>query len=189
MFRAIVLIVFTLYPGCAQTSMCPLFTKLPLQSEGERLMEYLREATGHTTACDVEALLRIESLSVGGRGDKSWIQVLVGYLGLKQPQPVVAGGGYRPYPAASALVVIGEPAIPALLKVVGSGGSNSVERANAIDAVTVIRSGEKGVRTLWEAGRTADDPTAAARLVEAAREASKHCQGTDRPKCEAILTQ
>jgi len=186
MFPAMLLVLVAALPAFAQTPKCQMFAKLPAKSESTRLIEYLRGTTGHTEACDLAALLRMDSLAVGGRFDPSWIDVLISYLDFKQPQPVVLGGGYYPYPAATALRELGEPAVPALLKVVADANASTVARANATDSISSILRGPKGIRTLVEASRTATDPGAAERLLDAAREASKFC-ASEKAACEAVL--
>jgi hypothetical protein len=77
------------------------------------------------------------------------------------------------YPAIYALVEIGRPTLPALVEVIETNGSQSVESTNARYAVReILRAAKQDPRQfLDEAARKAPSPEARQRLVKAAETA------------------
>jgi len=90
------------------------------------------------------------------------------------------------YPALGALIGIGEPAVPALIRVIAVASEGEVTRKNAIDALmTIYRENPvMGVRALENAAVNEPDPSAAQQLrvgVEEAR--ALGCRGSA-PACK-----
>ncbi|MGD0693792.1 MAG: hypothetical protein ABSB82_02965 [Terriglobia bacterium] len=74
------------------------------------------------------------------------------------------------YPAVSALIEIGQPSVPAMVKVIEAHESSSLESQNAL---WVIRSlfqynGKEGIDYLKEAAKHSSSPRGAQRLTDAA---------------------
>ena len=190
MSRILSVLLLTALPLLARAPECHLFEKIPAQLEGPRLVEYLSATEGHTNACVQYAILRLGALKYVGA-----IDVLVTYLDFTQPLPpfpqaVVSNGGDRPFPAATALMEIGKPALPALLKVAGKAGTSEMARKHAIDRVMGIFNNDAGgIAAFMKASRAAADPDVAARLAAAAKEAFRFCAPTEKPACAAILSE
>jgi hypothetical protein len=74
------------------------------------------------------------------------------------------------YPAAGALMEIGRPCLPAVVKVVAQNASDSLESRNALEIVRVLFRYDLagGVDYLNEAAEKASSPEAAKRLRKAA---------------------
>jgi hypothetical protein len=85
-----------------------------------------------------------------------------------------------PYPASSALIIIGRPVLPTLVETIARPETSEIARNNAIWIMLMICSRQdlpEAVRLLKRAGRGVEDPEASRRLLEAARKASELCKG------------
>lgn len=88
---------------------------------------------------------------------------------INEIQPITPGNRY---PATSALAQIGEPALPALVKVLAEHESNSVASKNSAYAIlTIFRENPtQGSQYLKRAAARASTPEAAERILQVARE-------------------
>lgn len=82
------------------------------------------------------------------------------------------------YPARSALFLIGEPSLPALIRVIEEHESNSLASENAIYTIMAIyrENPRAGIEYLREKATRASSPEAAQRLSEAAQKAEGRAQ-------------
>jgi len=87
---------------------------------------------------------------------------------INEIQPITPGNRY---PATSALAQIGEPALPALVKVLAVHEPNSVESKNSVYAIlTIFRENPtQGSQYLKRAAAKASTPEAAERILQVAR--------------------
>ena len=82
------------------------------------------------------------------------------------------------YPATSALFQIGQPALPALLKVIENDSVSSLNWQNALFTIRNIfrDNASEGVKYLSHAAQTSADKASAERLTEAAAELARPVQ-------------
>lgn len=114
-------------------------------------------------------------------------KTLVAYLDYRSPddlkgaRQMVVGRNADPYPAATALFMIGKPAVPDLIEAVAGSATSGVARSNAVLTVFVIYRDDisEAVRMLKRAAkaRESTDCEASQRLIDAARKTAGWCKG------------
>ena len=176
-------------PAYAQTSDCKLFSKStnPSMTEAPRLVSYLRESSGHSVACDLEALQRLRFLSNEPVPQKAlWVDVLARYLDFRRCTRECSGGlSESGFPAFDALQRIGEPASLAMIKIATDPNSTEIRRSLAISVVMwAAAPGAKGVKALADAARN----SSSAEVILAIRNSVHDCAAEEQAACEAALT-
>ncbi len=127
------------------------------------------------------------------------IEILADYLDFRRPprEEEKAGLALRLqvtgelYHAAGQLFLIGRPALPALIQVIGNGKSSVLAHENAVDTLMQIYRNEplEGVKFLLEQSTKAADVYIGIRLRQSASEAARLCGSTARPQCESLLSR
>ena len=123
------------------------------------------------------------------------IRIIVLYLDYRLPDE---GSKYHqatssnrdPYPASSALTMIGKPAVPELLEAIGRKGTSDTARLNAISTLFKIFSKDDlttPVRLLKSASEAADDGEISVRFRQAAQRAADECRGVVASRCREVL--
>lgn len=94
-----------------------------------------------------------------------------------------------PYPANTALFVVGKAAVPALIEVIGNPSTPAIARSNATWVIFLLFGTDRpeAVRTLKRAGEASDDAQASLRLFDAARNVAAMCTGPDANVCTDAL--
>ena len=140
----------------------------------ERLRQVIRdkEIQAQDPKQVVKAMLRLGELKA-----VEAIEDLIALLAFKYPKESrhgglgIGGGAFDGYGAKSALAKIGKPALPALVTVIATAESSSLESKNARGTVFSIFSGRlpEGVKYLRDQASRADSPIARERLTAAAQ--------------------
>ena len=165
------------HQASAQTSGCKLFSKSvkPHVTDAPALLGYLRANSGHTEGCDLEALTRLKLLfQQDVSGKTAWIEVFAQYM---EFAVACRACGHSLAPAFDALMWIGEPVVPAMLKIVVDPSSNERRREHALFLVMGNWRGAKGVQALADAARDSSN----ADVIKAVRGAVRSCAPEEKP--------
>ena len=175
------------HQASAQTSGCKLFSKSvkPHVTEAPGLLAYLRGKPGHTEMCDLEALKRLRILSKEDLPDKAeWVDVLAQYLDFALPCRECGISLHETgAPAFDALMWIGEPVVPTMLKIVVDPSSNEIRRGYALFLVMSNWRGVKGVQALADAARDSSN----AAVIKEVRSAVGYCPPEEKAACAAAV--
>ena len=121
------------------------------------------------------------------------MDVLVGLLDFRRPESVTEKAHlfdmHDKFPAVSALLSIGTPAVPALLARLQSGQATDVARSNGIHAVALIYRDDppQAVKAFVNAAANAKTQAEAVRLESCAKDAVNFCAKSWHDRCEAAL--
>jgi len=140
-----------------------------------------------TAFCSRAAFQLIENLP-----QEEAIPILIKYLGFKRPISNEVQHGLRsPYPAVDALAKVGLAAEPTLIDFIAQQeDDNSLQRANAVEALDLIRHGDvvPTIKLMRERSASLAGTPAANRLDSAAQFMLKtYCPGKLRQRCEQRL--
>jgi len=139
-----------------------------------------------TAFCSRAAFQLIENLP-----QEQAVPILVKYLGFTRPNSNEVQRLRSPYPAVDALAKVGLAAEPALIDFIAQQeDDNSLQRANAVEALDLIRHGDAvpAIKLMRERSASLAGTPAASRLDSAARYMlKKYCPGKFRQKCEERL--
>ncbi len=138
-----------------------------------------------TTFCSRAAFQLIENLP-----GKEAIPILIKYLNFRRPISTEPHGLRSPYPAVDALGKLGPDAEPALVDCVAQQDENSLQRANALEALAQIRHGDvlPTIKLMRDRSASLAGTPAAKHLDSAAQFLWHHyCSGRSQPLCEKEL--
>jgi HEAT repeat protein len=141
-----------------------------------------------TAFCSRSAFQVIENLP-----QEQAVPILIKYLGFRRPTSNEAHGLRSQYPAVDALAKLGLAAEPALIDFIArQEDDNSVQRANALEALGLLRRGDvvPTIKLLREHSAALAGTPPAARLDSAAKYLLKtFCPGKRLQKCEEGLQE
>jgi len=129
---------------------------------------------------------------IGNLPQEQAVPILIKYLGFMRPNSnEVQHGLPSPYPAVDALAKVGLAAEPALIDFIAQQeDDNSLKRANAVEALDLIRHGDAvpAIKLMRERSASLAGTPAASRLDSAANYMLKtYCPGKFRRRCEERL--
>lgn len=154
-------------------------------STPEAVVSALDHGDIETEDCSRIAFRRIEQLP----NDES-IPILIRHLGFQRPPSYAPHGLRSPYPAVDSLAKIGLPAEPLLIEFLGQNQNEvNIERANAIETLSLIRHGDvvTTIKLLRQRSAELAGTPASAHLEAAAQYMLKtYCRGK-RQWCEKQL--
>jgi hypothetical protein len=156
-------------------------------------LEYLhRNRSAQDAPCIAYATIQL-----GFGQDPDVIKTLVGLLDYRSPddlkgaRQMVVGQNADPYPASTALFMIGKPAVPDLLEAIAASATSHTARNNAVLTIFLIYREDisEAVRVLKRAAKAKEstDWEASQRLIDAARKTAGMCRLETRNTCMEAL--
>jgi HEAT repeat protein len=178
------------------TLFAALFSASPCVSQGCEELK-LASATDAVNALDRGEIRtafcsRAAFQLIGNLPPEQAVPILIKYLGFMRPKSnEVQHGLPSPYPAVDALAKVGLAAEPALIDFIAQQeDDSSLQRANAVDALDLIRHGDAvpTIKLMRERSAELAGTPAASRLDSAAHYMlRKYCPGKLRQHCEERL--
>jgi len=163
------------------------------QMSPEGLVNFLR--TSAKTADQQCVVKAIKGLGASRPKERATIELLIDLLDFREPQPELLrkhfSSSHEPFPAVSALLSVGTPALEPLIARLQSGRMTDTARENAIRLIFFLHTKDpvKAVLLLRKAADRAPTQVAFAELESAARDMAKLCSRNKGRKvnCEAAL--
>jgi hypothetical protein len=183
--HALNLILVVLLAGCARALDCGDLAS----SKPADLISFLQTEEGRADPdCVSRVIVRLGDLRA-----PSGAEVLVELLDFQRPESALEKAHlfdmHDKFPAVSALLSIGGPAVPALIAGLRSGHVTEVARSNGIHAIALIYRDDppQAIRVFMKAAASAKNQEEAVRLESCARDALKFCSKSSHDRCEAAL--
>jgi hypothetical protein len=157
-------------------------------SKPDDLVQFLQTQARHADPdCVARAIVRL-----GDFRAPSGVEALVDLLDFQRPESPREKAHlfdmHDKFPAVSALLSVGMPAVPVLIARLQSGQLTDIARSNGVHAVALIyRDNPPRAIAFRKAAASAKSQEEAARLESCARDAIRFCSKTWHSRCEAAL--
>ena len=160
------------------------------QKKSDDLISFLKTRAQQMDAeCVSRAITTLGDLRAASGAD-----ALASFLDFERPQSERERAGvadpHDKFPAVPALVSIGLPAVPTLMRKLQGGEMTKVARQNAIRSIVLIHSEDpsRAIETLKRAATETRTQEESLRMESSARDAIRFCSKSWRDRCEAALT-
>jgi len=155
-----------------------------------QLISFLNEnARGASPECLTRVIIRVSELRPPSREATETLISLLDFrrLPTEGEKVGVFSGSRDNYPAVSALLMVGPPAVAPLIEDLKRSDLGEVSRQNALRTLILIHAPNppEAISALKQAAADADDPAASERLEADAKDAIRYCLGKWRAPCEA----
>ncbi|MGH9508582.1 MAG: hypothetical protein ACRD2M_01480 [Terriglobales bacterium] len=188
--RVLVALAFAMVMcGQIEAADCEAFKDL----QPKDLVVFLRtSAHAADPQCVTDAIIRLGDSRPKERGS---IELLISLLDFRRPETEAermhVSSNRDWFPAVSALVGAGKPAVEPLIERLKTNEMTETARQNGIRALLYIHSGDppQAVDALMKAAKAATSQVEAVALETTARDAAKQCAKSVRNRCEAVLNQ
>jgi len=159
--------------------------------EADALISYLKSVTAGTDPeCISQAVTKLGALRAV-RG----VDALVDFLDFQRPQSerekYHVADMHDKYPAVSAIMSVGLPAVPPLVAKLGGGQMSQIARYNGLRTLGFIYRDNptEAIRALKLAAAKAEKPDEAYRLNSCAKDLVPFCADSWRGRCESALNE